>query len=82
MKPSSATGWKRGKHVPSHMERYNGNTFKKQAMSEYIPAPVPAGHSSCSSSHPSAARVNFFYVPLSISKCSPPYTCVTIETVM
>lgn len=63
----AASGRKRGKHVLSHMECYNG-TRLKTAMSNCIPALVPAGHSSFSVS---LLLWEFtFYVPLSISKCS------------
>lgn len=38
----TASGRKRGKHVLSHMERYNG-THLKTAMNNCVPAPMPAG---------------------------------------
>lgn len=63
----TASGRKRGKHLLSHMECYNG-TRLKTAMNNCILALMPAGHSSFS---PNLLLWEFtFFVYLSISKCS------------
>lgn len=64
MKPSSSVaerlggGRQTGKHVLSHMERYNGTRFKTP-MNNCIPAPV-ASRSFLLLSEPSARRIYFF----------------------